>query len=90
VTLDREADEDADSQDQVVDAPHFPVKKMMSWWLVVGDAKTRTLYAIKKVTVKSKLEVGLEFRLEEGSYDLKLFLICDSYAGESGLGRVVG
>ncbi|WWD21866.1 hypothetical protein CI109_106354 [Kwoniella shandongensis] len=80
VTLDREADE-SDPDDQVADAPHFPHKKQVSWWLVVGDDKTRQLYAIKKVTVKAKLETKLEFTLQEGQYGLKLYLICDSYAG---------
>ncbi|KAK4686317.1 pre-mRNA-splicing helicase BRR2, partial [Tremellales sp. Uapishka_1] len=80
ITLDREADEE-NPDDQVVDAPHFPQKKMMSWWLVVGDAASRTLYAIKKVTIKQKLETKLDFTLSEGEHKLKLFLICDSYAG---------
>ncbi|WVF70387.1 hypothetical protein IAT40_005177 [Kwoniella sp. CBS 6097] len=80
ITLDREADEE-DPNDQVADAPHFPHKKMVSWWLVVGDEKTKQLYAIKKVTVKAKLETKLEFTLAEGDWKLKLFLICDSYSG---------
>ncbi|WVQ83790.1 hypothetical protein IAT38_005934 [Cryptococcus sp. DSM 104549] len=80
VTLDREADED-NPDDQVADAPHFPHRKMVSWWLVVGDEKTKQLYAIKKVTVKKTLETKLEFTLGEGGWNLKLFLICDSYSG---------
>jgi len=79
VTLDRETDED--TQDQVADAPHFPGKKMVSWWLVVGDASSKTLHAIKKVTVRDRLETKLDFTLPEGEYQLKLYLICDSYAG---------
>jgi len=81
ITLDRESD-DTDPDDQLADAPHYPHKKMVSWWLVVGDAKSRMLYAIKKVTVKGRLETKLEFTLGEGNWDLKLYLICDSYAGE--------
>lgn len=80
ITLDREADED-NPEDQVADASHFPHKKMVSWWLVVGDEKTKSLYAIKKVTVKATLKTKLEFTLPEGDWNLKLFLICDSYAG---------
>jgi pre-mRNA-splicing helicase BRR2 len=80
VTLDREADEN-DPDDQVADAPHFPHRKMVSWWLVVGDPKTKQLYAIKKVTVKAKLETKLDFTLPEGDWALKLYLICDSYSG---------
>jgi pre-mRNA-splicing helicase BRR2 len=80
ITLDRESD-DNDPDDQLADAPHFPLKKMVSWWLVVGDAKSRMLYAIKKVTVKGRLETMLEFTLGQGDWNLKLYLICDSYAG---------
>lgn len=80
VTLDREADEE-NPDDQVADAPHFPHRKMVSWWIVVGDAKTKQLHAIKKVTVKAKLETKLDFSLPQGEWDLKLYLICDSYAG---------
>jgi pre-mRNA-splicing helicase BRR2 len=80
VTLDREADE-SDPNDQVADAPHYPHKKMVSWWLVIGDAATKQLYAIKKVTVKGKLETKLDFNLGQGDWKLKLYLICDSYSG---------
>ena len=81
VSLDREMDEE-NPDDQVADAPLFPHKKMVSWWLVVGDAKSRQLYAVKKVTVKAKLEAKLDFNLSEGTHQLKLYLICDSYSGE--------
>lgn len=54
---------------------------MVSWWLVIGDAASKTLYAIKKVTVKGRLETKLDFNLNEGEYNLKLYLICDSYSG---------
>lgn len=80
VTLDREADEE-NPDDQVADAPHFPHRKMVSWWLVVGDSKSKQLHAIKKVTVKGRLETRLDFSLPMGEFDLKLYLICDSYAG---------
>ncbi|WWC58973.1 uncharacterized protein I303_101518 [Kwoniella dejecticola CBS 10117] len=81
VTLDKEAEEDADEDEQLADAPLFPHKKMISWWIVVGDDKSKQLYAIKKVTIKAKLNTKLEFNLPQGSHDLKLYLICDSYSG---------
>ncbi|ORX36116.1 Sec63 Brl domain-domain-containing protein [Kockovaella imperatae] len=80
VSLDREMDEE-NPDDQVADAPHYPHKKMVSWWLVVGDASSKQLYAIKKVTVKAKLETKLDFNLSQGQHKLKLYLICDSYSG---------
>jgi hypothetical protein len=39
-------DED-DEDDQTADAPYYPGKKMVNWWLVVGDATKRALYGIK-------------------------------------------
>lgn len=80
VTLDREADED-NPDDMLADAPHFPHRKMVQWWIVAGDAKSKQLYAIKKVTVKARLSAKLEFTLPAGEHALKLYLICDSYAG---------
>lgn len=80
VTLDREADED-DPDDMAADAPLFPHRKMVQWWLVVGDAKSKSLYAIKKVTVKARLNAKLEFTLPQGTHNLKLYLISDSYSG---------
>ncbi|ODN91338.1 pre-mRNA-splicing helicase BRR2 [Cryptococcus wingfieldii CBS 7118] len=82
VTLDREVDEDDPEAGQQADAPHFPHKKMVSWWLVVGDDATKNLYAIKKVTMtKATAKAKLELQLPEGEWALKLYLICDSYAG---------
>lgn len=84
VTLDREVDEadtETGSADQIADAPHFPHRKMVSWWLVVGDPTSKQLYAIKKVTVKARLETKLDFNLPVGEWQLKLYLICDSYSG---------
>jgi pre-mRNA-splicing helicase BRR2 len=80
VTLDREADEE-NPDDMAADAPHFPHRKLVQWWLVVGDATSKNLYAVKKVTVKARLEAKLEFTLPQGQHKLKLYLICDSYSG---------
>jgi pre-mRNA-splicing helicase BRR2 len=81
VTLDREADPE-DPDDMVADAPHFAHRKLVQWWLVVGDASTKHLYGIKKVTVKEQLKASIDFNLPAGEHrNLKLYLICDSYAG---------
>jgi pre-mRNA-splicing helicase BRR2 len=87
ITLDRDVDEDdqSSSNDQIVDAPHYPGKKMVNWWLVVGDPQSRALYGIKKVTVKKSLNTKLDITLPQGVHTLKLYLICDSYMGEFGL-----
>ena len=62
-------------------APHFPKKKMVNWWVVVGEQSTRQLLSIKRVTVSKSLSVKLEFTLPKGTHALKLYAICDSYVG---------
>lgn len=54
---------------------------MANWWLVVGDAASRQLLVIKRVTVNKSLSVKLEFSLPKGTHLLKLYAICDSYIG---------
>jgi pre-mRNA-splicing helicase BRR2 len=50
VKITREVDEDEDL-DTTVHAPFYPVKKMENWWLVVGDESSKTLLAIKRITI---------------------------------------
>lgn len=81
IQIDREVEED-DEVDLVVHAPFYPAKKMENWWLVVGDESSKTLLAIKRVTVGKQLKVKLEFTVPTpGKHDLKLFLMSDSYVG---------
>jgi len=49
----------------------------------VGDAKNNSLLCIKRVVVDKEKTVELEFNApdEAGNYDLKMYLMCDSYAG---------
>ena len=80
--LSKDADEDESAEDdQNVIAPFFPVKKMANWWLVIGEPSSRTLHAIKRVTVTKSLAMKLEFTLPKGAHKLKLYVICDSYIG---------
>ncbi|KAG6820013.1 hypothetical protein H0H93_006477 [Arthromyces matolae] len=82
VALSKDADEeDVDGDDQNVVAPFYPSKKLANWWLVVGDANSRHLLVIKRVTVNKSLAVKLEFTLPKGTHSLKLYVICDSYIG---------
>lgn len=81
IQIDREDDEE-DEVDLIVHAPFYPAKKMENWWLVVGDESSKTLLAIKRVTVGKQLKVKLEFTVPTpGKHDLKLFLMSDSYVG---------
>jgi pre-mRNA-splicing helicase BRR2 len=82
VKIEREvADESADV-DTTVHAPFYPTKKMENWWLVVGEESTKTLLAIKRITIGAKLNVRLEYIVPTpGQHELKLFLMSDSYIG---------
>ncbi|EEP76681.1 hypothetical protein UREG_01530 [Uncinocarpus reesii 1704] len=81
VKLEREADED-EEPDTTVSAPFYPGKKVESWWLVVGEEKTNSLLAIKRVAIGRKLEVKLEYIVPSpGEHELTLYLMSDSYVG---------
>jgi len=82
VSLSRDADDDDEGEGTLVVAPHFPAgKKMVNWWVVVGEQSTRQLLSIKRVTVAKSLRVRLELTLPKGPHALKLYVICDSYVG---------
>jgi pre-mRNA-splicing helicase BRR2 len=81
ISIDREVDEDEEF-DPTVHAPFYPTKKLENWWLVVGEESSKTLLAIKRVTIGKNLKVKLEFTVPTpGKHDLKLFLMSDSYVG---------
>jgi len=74
--------EDDEEPDATVSAPFYPAKKMESWWLVVGEEKTNSLLAIKRVTIGKKLEMRLEYVVPTpGEHELTLYLMSDSYVG---------
>lgn len=80
VQVDREMDED-DELGPVV-APYFPGKKDEGWWLVLGDPKTKTLLAIKRISIQRKLVAKLDFVAPEaGHHNLQLLLMSDSFVG---------
>ncbi|KFY01523.1 hypothetical protein V490_00880 [Pseudogymnoascus sp. VKM F-3557] len=84
VKIEREEDEDDEGAevDTTVHAPFYPVKKMENWWMVVGEESTKTLLAIKRITIGKKLNLRLEYTVPTaGKHDLKLFLMSDSYVG---------
>ncbi|KAK3949762.1 Sec63 Brl domain-containing protein [Pseudoneurospora amorphoporcata] len=81
INIEREVDEDEEF-DPTVHAPFYPGKKTENWWLVVGEESSKTLLAIKRVTIGKKLNVRLEFTvLTPGRHELKLMLMSDSYVG---------
>ncbi|KAI9828704.1 MAG: DEIH-box ATPase [Thelocarpon impressellum] len=87
ITLTREADDDeppadAAASDTTVHAPFFPTPKAENWWVVVGEDSTKSLLAIKRVTLGQKLALKLEFIVPSpGEHVLKCYLMCDSYVG---------
>jgi pre-mRNA-splicing helicase BRR2 len=81
VKIERDLEED-EEPDTIVHAPFYPSQKMENWWLVVGDEKTKSLLAIKRVTIGRKLELRLEYVVPTpGDHELTLYLMSDSYVG---------
>eukprot|EP00977_Amphora_coffeiformis_P011173 scaffold2671_cov167-Amphora_coffeaeformis.AAC.11 len=87
VNLEREVDEDAEEEELEelgkVSAPLFPGEKKEGWWVVVGDMSNNSLLSLKRVNLKQKTKVSLEFLAPEdaGDYDLTIFCMSDSYLG---------
>lgn len=81
VAIERNLGEDDDTElDTTVHAPFYPVKKLENWWLVVGEDSTKTLLAIKRISIGKKLNLRLEFTVPTpGQHELKLYLMSDSY-----------
>ena len=74
-----ERDEDMDDLNVV--APFYPFPKKESWWIVIGDASSRQLYAIKKATIdKESQRIKMEFTIPNaGHHNLSIWCMCDSY-----------
>lgn len=82
VQIEREVEDEEGEVDTTVHAPFYPTRKMENWWLVVGEENTKTLLAIKRVTIGRQLTVRLSYMVPTpGKHDLKLFLMSDSYIG---------
>jgi pre-mRNA-splicing helicase BRR2 len=80
VKIEREVDDD--EVDTMVHAPFYPQTKMENWWLVVGEEATKSLLAIKRVTIGRRLDIKLEYVVPTpGKHEVKLFLMSDSYVG---------
>eukprot|EP01125_Pyxidicula_operculata_P022548 TRINITY_DN928_c0_g1_i3.p1 TRINITY_DN928_c0_g1~~TRINITY_DN928_c0_g1_i3.p1 ORF type:complete len:2094 (-),score=618.62 TRINITY_DN928_c0_g1_i3:183-5534(-) len=64
-------------------APKFPKWKEEGWWLILGDANTGELLALRRITFQQKTNSKLIFDAptEEGSYTYYLYFMADSYLG---------
>jgi len=63
--------------------PHFPKVKDEGWWLVVGNPKTREVYALKRVTFLEHLNSNLVLpkHLNPDTQPITLYLVSDCYVG---------
>ena len=81
VSIERQLEEDEEPP-ATVHAPFYPAPKTENWWIVVGEESTKTLLAIKRVTIARALKTRLEVVLPTpGKHTLTLFLMSDSYVG---------
>jgi pre-mRNA-splicing helicase BRR2 len=87
IDLERDVDEDELNDDDsglgFVSSLHFPFRKKEGWWIVLGDTSNNSLLALKRVSLKDKISIKLEFAAPEepGDYNLTLFCMSDSYLG---------
>jgi len=83
VDIQREDEGDESTHAGEVVAPLFPEKKVEGWWVVVGDTAKNLLLSVKRVTLKQRAKVKLDFAAPEtpGEHKLTLYLMSDSYAG---------
>ncbi|KAI4199430.1 MAG: hypothetical protein LQ346_002568 [Caloplaca aetnensis] len=81
IRITRNVEED-EEPDTTVHAPFYPQAKTENWWLVVGEEKTKSLLAIKRVTIGRRLDMKLEYVVPSaGTHELTLYLMSDSYMG---------
>jgi len=81
ITIDRQLEEDEEPASEV-HAPFFPADKSETWYLVVAEEATKTLLAIKRVTLGKSLTLRLEYTVPTaGQKELTCFLMSDSYVG---------
>jgi pre-mRNA-splicing helicase BRR2 len=76
------ADDDAADKVELVCAPFYPTPRAESWWLLVGDAASKTLLTIKRVALGKSARASLQFVAPAaGEHKLTLYAVCDSYVG---------
>ncbi|GIX62066.1 U5 small nuclear ribonucleoprotein-specific helicase [Babesia caballi] len=67
-----------------VHAPFFPMERFEQWWVVVGEATTKRLLGIKRVSLpKSSNAVRVDFEAPQatGRHELTVYVVSDSYVG---------
>ncbi|KCV68921.1 hypothetical protein H696_04341 [Fonticula alba] len=81
-------DEEPEEVGDVI-APYYPHPKDESWWVVIGDLASNTLFEIKRVTLQKSLDLSLSFvPPTAGKHTYNIYLISDSYLGCDGQGSI--
>nr|CAH8845716.1 unnamed protein product [Trichobilharzia regenti] len=64
-------------------APFFSQPREEGWWLVVGEQKTNSLVAIKRLFVSQSMKVRLDLNAPShaGRHEFTLFFMSDAYMG---------
>lgn len=83
IKLTRKNVKEGDTCDLVY-APHFPYPKLERWFCIIGDVKANHLHAFGKITSQERegeLKLQLQAPPKAGTYQLDIFVKCDSYVG---------
>ncbi|BHF63398.1 hypothetical protein SprV_0200639000 [Sparganum proliferum] len=64
-------------------APFFPQKREEGWWVVIGELKSNSLLAIKRLAVSKSTKVRLDLVApsQAGRHEFTLFFMSDAYMG---------
>jgi pre-mRNA-splicing helicase BRR2 len=83
VLLQRDGDDEEEDTIPAVVCPRYPAEKLESYWLVIGDSSSNSLYCIKRVSFGKRNKAKLQFIAPDdpGKYNLTLYLMSDSYLG---------
>lgn len=80
---DEDLSEDSIRELGTVVAPLLQQERKESYWVVVGDVSTNTIFALKRVALARSQALKLSFLApkEAGDYNLTVFCMSDSYMG---------
>ena len=64
-------------------SPVFPIPKVESYWLIIGDSENNKIYSIQRTPIGKETIISLKLDAPKhvGDKSLKLYLMCDSYLG---------
>jgi len=79
ITLQIERDEDPD--DLTIVSSNYPFKGEEKWWIVIGEPKSKQLYAIRKLALdKQTQSIKMTFSIpDSGKHDLAIWCVCNAY-----------